>query len=387
MPALQQTPGIELDADVDGSLLELVEVIEQLAGARTVEDVAAIVRTAARRISGADGVTFVLRDGDRCWYLDEEAIGPLWKGQRFPLTACISGWAMLQGETAVIPDIYADPRIPHDAYRPTFVKSLIMTPVRRENPIAAIGAYWAELNAPHEREVARLAAIARATATALANVQLIASLEESLERRDELIRELDHRVKNTMSAVIAIGHRTLAHAASPEAFANTFNDRIRSLARAHEHLAVRRWKDADLGELVALSLSPFRRSDDGGLTIAGPAVRLRPEAAVSFLMTCHELATNAAKYGALSLPGGRVDVTWSVAGEPAPGVLTLEWRESGGPPVAPPSRRGFGTEMIRRGFARDVDGETDLEFAPEGVRFRLVAPLSHKISAITETGA
>src|SRR5258705_3687257 len=87
-----------------------------------------IVRLAARQLTGADGATFVLRDGDRCFYADEDAIAPLWKGQRFPMSACISGWSMLNRRAAVIEDIYADARIPHDAYRPTFVHSLVIVP-------------------------------------------------------------------------------------------------------------------------------------------------------------------------------------------------------------------------------------------------------------------
>ena len=111
------------DAGIDSrdAAFVLVEMIEALSAARTIEDVAAVVRTAARNVSRADGVTFVLRDGEYCYYLDELAIGPLWKGRRFPLVQCISGWAMLNKQTAVIPDIYVDPRIPIDAYRPTFV--------------------------------------------------------------------------------------------------------------------------------------------------------------------------------------------------------------------------------------------------------------------------
>ena len=174
-------------------VFSLVEVIEALSSARTVEDIAACVRTAARRISGADGVSFVLRDGDQCHYLDEDAVGPLWKGQRFAMSACISGWVMLNGQTAVIPDIYLDPRIPHDAYRPTFVNSLVMTPVRADDPIAAIGAYWADRHVPTEGELLQLEVIARATATALANAQAYAALNETLERRQLLLRELDHR--------------------------------------------------------------------------------------------------------------------------------------------------------------------------------------------------
>ena len=142
-------------AQRETALFTLVDAIEQLSSARTVEDVAAVVRSAARRIAGADGVTFVLRDRDQCFYLDEDAVSPLWKGRRFPLKSCISGWAMLNRMTAVIPDIYADARIPHDAYRPTFVRSLVMTPVRAEDPLAAIGAYWAEVRTPTADEIQR----------------------------------------------------------------------------------------------------------------------------------------------------------------------------------------------------------------------------------------
>lgn len=99
------------------------------------------VREHARGICGSDGVTFILREGEMCHYVEEDAIGPLWKGQRFPLSACISGWTMLHGETAVIEDVFTDPRIPYDAYLPTFVKSLIMTPVGQRH-VAAMGAYW-----------------------------------------------------------------------------------------------------------------------------------------------------------------------------------------------------------------------------------------------------
>jgi GAF domain-containing protein len=111
------------------------------------------VRETARKVCNADGITFVLRDGEQCHYVEEDAIGPLWKGQKFPLSACISGWAMLNAKTAVIEDVFADPRIPYDAYLPTFVKSLIMTPVG-EKHVAAMGAYWKETRHFSEEEVA-----------------------------------------------------------------------------------------------------------------------------------------------------------------------------------------------------------------------------------------
>jgi putative two-component system response regulator len=165
---------------------ELISAIQQLSLARSVGDIQAIVRRTARRLTGADGATFVLRDGVDCYYADEDAIAPLWKGQRFPMSTCISGWVMLHRESAMVPDIYADDRIPADAYRPTFVKSLLMVPIRQFDPVGAIGNYWAEHHEPSEREVMLLQALADSTAVAMENVRMIAELETA--RRDSLMR-------------------------------------------------------------------------------------------------------------------------------------------------------------------------------------------------------
>ncbi|MBN2711494.1 MAG: PAS domain-containing protein [Planctomycetes bacterium] len=135
-----------------------------------------IISNAARQLTGADGVTFVLRDGANCYYAEEDAISPLWKGNRFPLNTCISGWVMLNRQNAEIEDIYQDPRIPHDAYRPTFVKSLAMVPVRRDDPVAAIGAYWSTHHKPSRDEVEVMQCLADAASLALVNVKLNADL-------------------------------------------------------------------------------------------------------------------------------------------------------------------------------------------------------------------
>jgi GAF domain-containing protein len=119
----------------------ILDAQRQLAVAGNQRAVIETVRLHARAICNSDGITFVLREGGLCHYVEEDAIGPLWKGQKFPLSSCISGWAMTHDETAVIEDVFADPRIPYDAYLPTFVKSLIMTPVGDRN-VAAMGAYW-----------------------------------------------------------------------------------------------------------------------------------------------------------------------------------------------------------------------------------------------------
>jgi GAF domain-containing protein len=145
----------------------LAQANERLRSAASELEVASIVRSLARALSGADGSTVVLKRGNRVAYVDEDAIGPLWKGQDFPIEACISGWAITHRETVVIDNIYDDPRIPVIAYKPTFVNSLVMAPVRPSAPIAALGAYWAKPYRATTAQVQGLEAAARATATAL----------------------------------------------------------------------------------------------------------------------------------------------------------------------------------------------------------------------------
>jgi diguanylate cyclase (GGDEF)-like protein len=161
----------------------LIEAVQELSLAGTVEDVQRIVRTAARDLAGSDGATVVLRDGSHCFYADEDAIAPLWKGLRFPMEACISGWSMLHREPVVIGDVYVDDRIPHDAYRPTFVQSLVMVPIRRRDPIGALGNYWATSHTATPDEVAVLQALADSTSVAL---ERIAALQDLQQAREEI---------------------------------------------------------------------------------------------------------------------------------------------------------------------------------------------------------
>lgn len=170
----------------------LIEVVQQLSLARKLETVQAIVRRAARELTGSDGATFVLRDGEFCHYADEDAISPLWKGERFPMTSCISGWAMLNRLPAVIEDIYADSRIPHDAYRPTFVKSLVMVPIRATAPIGAIGNYWATPHAATPGEIRLLQALADSTSIAMENIRLYSELEERVLQRTAELEAANH---------------------------------------------------------------------------------------------------------------------------------------------------------------------------------------------------
>jgi signal transduction histidine kinase len=156
----------------------LAAAAEQLAGARSQQSIVDILRATARKIVGADGIAIILRDADQCQYIAEDSFEPLWAGQRFPAEHCVSGWAMQRCETVVIPDIEIDPRVPLDAYRTTFVKSMVMVPIGRPEASAALGAYWSEVARPSENEIALLEAIARIASTALANARLLVSMEE-----------------------------------------------------------------------------------------------------------------------------------------------------------------------------------------------------------------
>lgn len=176
--------------------IELGDVVQRLSLARSLSEIQEIVRTAARRLTGADGASFVLRDGEFCFYADEDAVSPLWRGQRFPMTSCVSGWAMLNRCSAAIPDIYADERVPHDAYRPTFVKSLAIVPIRQIDPIGAIGNYWAELHQPTPAEIAVLQALADCTAVAIENVKVRQQLEHA---HQETLRRVNHAAEEERS--------------------------------------------------------------------------------------------------------------------------------------------------------------------------------------------
>ena len=155
----------------------LFAAAERLADARSLGDVVEVVRTAARSIAGAQGITVVMGEGEDCLYVAEDAIEPLWAGQRFPRSSCVSGWVMIHGEPAVIPDIFADSRVPHQLYSDTFVRSMVMTPVDTGSKPMAIGAYWSKAGAPNELAVQLLGQLARLVGAAVRNVSLQTSFE------------------------------------------------------------------------------------------------------------------------------------------------------------------------------------------------------------------
>ncbi|WP_017315561.1 sensor histidine kinase [Mastigocladopsis repens] len=161
----------------------LVTVVQELSLARSLDEITAIVRRAARELIGADGASFVLRKGDMCYYAEENAIQPLWKGRLFPIKICIGGWCMRHREQVIIEDVYGDERIPIEAYQPTFIKSLVMVPIRKEAPIGAIGNYWAGRHSPTAEEVHLIQALADSTSVAMENVQIYSELEQRVRER------------------------------------------------------------------------------------------------------------------------------------------------------------------------------------------------------------
>jgi two-component sensor histidine kinase len=193
----------------------------------------------------------------------------------------------------------------------------------------------------------------------------LSELKHAEDVRRLLIGELNHRVKNNLATVQSIAYHTLLDAKDIDAARIALDARIQSLARAHDVLTARNWSSADVVDIVDRALAPFPTAQ---IAVSGPSQDVSPRLALPLALALHELATNAAKYGALSRPEGRIDLRW----ETDSGLLVLAWRETGGPPVVPPSRRGFGSTLLQHSIA---GGRVHLEFAPDGFRYALTTPL------------
>ena len=196
------------------------------------------------------------------------------------------------------------------------------------------------------------------------------------ERKAFLADELSHRVKNVVAMAQSVVETTLRNATDLSSARSAVSGRLRALSGAHDLLLADSWDAAPVESIVARALAGLG-VDEGRVSASGPPLRLASSAALQLALALHELGTNAAKYGALSTPGGRVFVEWALKGRTAETErFTFEWREEGGPPVAEPSRRGFGARVLERATAAAFGGEVALDYAPQGVRWTVTAPMA-----------
>lgn len=197
-------------------------------------------------------------------------------------------------------------------------------------------------------------------------------LQSQASIRDSLTRELNHRVKNTLANVLSIAALTRRRSSNIDEFNESLTARLRALSATHDLLSQSDWRNAGLGDIVRAELAPYMQGDQSQVELNGPEIRLAPNDAMSLGLAIHELATNAAKYGALHTGQGRIHIDWDLL---SPTVVELHWREEGGPPVSEPEKRGFGRDLIEKIVAHELKSEVDLEFKPGGVECTLRVPV------------
>ena len=290
-------------------------------------------------------------------------------------------------------DIHKDPRYgqnpPHDGQPKGHlpVRSYLAAPVKSRSGEVLGGLFFGhpETHVFAERTERLVEGLASQAAIAIDNARLYqAAQREIAERRRAeehqrlLINELNHRVKNTLATVQSIAAQTRRTTRDPKASYEAFIDRLVALSRAHDVLTRQRWEGADLREIVAGAVEPF---DAGGqrFRMSGPSVWMEPQPALALAMALHELATNAVKYGALSVSEGRVALGWTVAPDDGDGIaVELTWVESKGPRVVAPTRKGFGSRLLERGLAAELNGSVRVDYRPDG----LVCTMQARLPAV-----
>ena len=228
----------------------------------------------------------------------------------------------------------------------------------------------------HQSDIEFLRTYANLLGAAINRFLIIDELRTALRDKELLINELNHRVKNTLATVQSITFQTLRNAPSPEQAASAIENRLRALAYAHDVLTRENWQAANLSEIVAQAVEPYRSRGEHRIHVRGSPARLPPRMALAMAMALQELATNAVKHGALSNTAGEVKVHWDLSSREGGYHLGLRWEETGGPQVIDGRpKRGFGTRLIERTVKQELDGEVLLEFAPTGFVCELRVPL------------
>ncbi len=287
-------------------------------------------------------------------------------------------------------DILADPRYgqnaPHkgmpEGHLP--VRSYLAVPVKSRSGEVMGGLFFghSEPGRFTGRHEELLIGIAGQAAIGIDNARLydaaqreIADRKAAEKHRELLINELNHRVKNTLATVQSVAAQTLRSSAVDEGVRQQLNARLMALSDAHNLLTEHNWEGATLGRVAEMALQPHRSERHDRFEVAGPEVQLLPKTALAIAMALHELATNAIKYGALSNENGRISITWQVRNGDGGPRLHLIWVEQGGPPVTPPTRKGFGTRLVERGLAAELDGRVELSYDLSGLKCTIDAPL------------
>lgn len=205
-------------------------------------------------------------------------------------------------------------------------------------------------------------------------VQDVTDRKEAEARQKLLIDELNHRVKNTLATVQSLATQTARGTDSPVAFRQAFEGRLIALSQAHDQLTRRHWKSADLHDIVTGATAPYLTRSRDQVALEGEPLTVTPRVALTLALAMHELSTNAAKYGALSVPEGRIAIRWHVQRGTAP-ILRIEWRERGGPEVRAPSKLGFGSRFIEGSVAAELQGKARLDFDAAGLRCTMEIPV------------
>jgi two-component sensor histidine kinase len=334
-----------------------------------------VVRIAAHVCQAPISVINLIED-TRQWFKAEIGLGV----RETPVDVSICAHAILQPGLFVVPDTTKDPRFscnplvtgePHLRF---YAGALLETPEGLPLGTVCILDYKPRESVTDEQAFT-LKALARQVMAQLELRRALAEQRQAREQQQLLIRELHHRVKNTLATVQSIMRSTARGASSIEEFEHTFTGRVISLAKTHSLLTEERWQAVPLRELICLELEPY--DDDSGkrIRIRGPQVYLTPDIAVPLGMAVHELTTNAVKYGALAEFGGMVEVTWHIVDKDGQCQLDLGWVERDGPPVKPPSHQGFGSRLLERVLTTQIQAEVRADYRPEGLNLRVVVPL------------
>ena len=341
----------------------------------------ALVQLAAR-LCRAPVALISLIDERRQWFKAEVGLGV----RETPLNRSICLSAMLRPGLTIVPDLTEDPRfaanplVTGDPHLRFYAGAVLRTPDGL--PLGALCVLDHVPGGLTGDQAFTLTTLAQQVMSQLELRRSIAERDDVLEgnrrveqRQSLLVRELHHRVKNTLATVQAIVGATGRSTGSFDEFYRSFSDRIASLARTHGLLTEDYWQTAPLREIALNELKPFAESRQPRYMLLGPPVELAADLAVPVGMALHELTTNAVRYGALSVPEGYVELRWGVGEVEGVRKLHFDWTEYGGPPVAEPQRQGFGSTLLQRVLPMQCNAEVEVRYDQAGLRFRMDAPL------------